>query len=375
MLEKGPDETRQFLGAIQKLVNNWLVTRSFTVGVSDTIADVSTLKTIVDIITQAKVQYVNRVLNTARDQAGHKAQGSLDETNNIKATVTNVEGKRIPYGFNRRTLPHYGKDDLGPESRGFVENSYLKGLTPQEFFFHAMGGREVTCLVVSRTPPDQLFLEPDIIKDNPNKPAYSAELDQLQKDRVNLRVILGQSWSRPKKCPAAFQHRYAKAIKLATLSRVVEGVKELVEAQQNATLFFQILLRSTLASKCVTLEHRLTETAFEWLLGEIESKFTSALVAAGEMAGVVAAQSIGEPATQMTLNTFHYAGVSAKNVTLGVPRLKEIMNIAKGCANSITSQIFLTPECAHDGDKAKFVQSQLEYTTLADVTRKHCHLL
>jgi len=39
-------------------------------------------------------------------------------------------------------LPHFGKDDYGPESRGFVGNSYLYGLTPEEFFFHAMGGRE-----------------------------------------------------------------------------------------------------------------------------------------------------------------------------------------------------------------------------------------
>ena len=54
----------------------------------------------------------------------------------------NVEGKRIPFGFNHRTLPHFIKDDYGPESRGFVENSYLAGLTPTEFFFHAMGGRE-----------------------------------------------------------------------------------------------------------------------------------------------------------------------------------------------------------------------------------------
>ena len=54
----------------------------------------------------------------------------------------NVEGKRIPFGFRHRTLPHFIKDDYGPESRGFVENSYLAGLTPTEFFFHAMGGRE-----------------------------------------------------------------------------------------------------------------------------------------------------------------------------------------------------------------------------------------
>ncbi len=43
----------------------------------------------------------------------------------------NVEGKRIPFGFVDRTLPHFLKDDYGPESRGFVENSYLRGLTPQ----------------------------------------------------------------------------------------------------------------------------------------------------------------------------------------------------------------------------------------------------
>lgn len=47
------------------------------------------------------------------------------------------------------------------------------------------------------------------------------------------------------------------------------------------------------------------------------------------MCGVLAAQSIGEPITQMTLNTFHFAGVSAKNVTLGVPRVKEIINVAR----------------------------------------------
>merc|ERR1711871_974253 len=53
-----------------------------------------------------------------------------------------VSGGRIPYGFRKRSLPHFPKDDLGDMSRGFVKNSYLNGLTPTEFFFHAMGGRE-----------------------------------------------------------------------------------------------------------------------------------------------------------------------------------------------------------------------------------------
>ena len=50
----------------------------------------------------------------------------------------NVEGKRIPFGFQRRTLPHFSKDDLGPESRGFVESSYLRGLTPQVSEVHRL---------------------------------------------------------------------------------------------------------------------------------------------------------------------------------------------------------------------------------------------
>ncbi len=105
---------------------------------------------------------VNKILNKARDDAGSSAQKSLAPFNNVKQMVVsgskgsflnisqmaacvgqqNVEGKRIPFGFRYRTLPHFTKDDYSPESRGFVENSYLRGLTPQEFFFHAMGGRE-----------------------------------------------------------------------------------------------------------------------------------------------------------------------------------------------------------------------------------------
>ena len=77
----------------------------------------------------------------------------------------------------------------------------------------------------------------------------------------------------------------------------------------------------------------------------------------GEMCGALAAQSLGEPATQMTLNTFHYAGVSAKNVTLGVPRLKEIINISKK-PKTPSLTVFLTGKAAKDAEKAKVSQCQ-----------------
>ncbi|PKU64515.1 DNA-directed RNA polymerase II subunit RPB1 [Dendrobium catenatum] len=187
--EVGPDAARKFLGHTQWLVNYWLLQNGFSIGIGDTIADVATMEKINETISKAKNDVkelikqaqekqlepepgrtmmesfenrVNQVLNKARDDAGSSAQKSLSESNNLKAMVTagskgsfinisqmtacvgqqNVEGKRIPYGFLGRTLPHFTKDDYGPESRGFVENSYLRGLTPQEFFFHAMGGRE-----------------------------------------------------------------------------------------------------------------------------------------------------------------------------------------------------------------------------------------
>jgi len=73
--------------------------------------------------------------------------GSKGKPTNITQVIgvvgqQNIEGARIRFGFNRRTLPHFQKDDNGPESRGFVKTNYFKGLKPGEFFFHTMGGRE-----------------------------------------------------------------------------------------------------------------------------------------------------------------------------------------------------------------------------------------
>ena len=99
-------------------------------------------------------------------------------------------------------------------------------------------------------------------------------------------------------------------------------------------------------------EHKLNLEAFEWVLGEIEAKFQQAQVQPGEMVGALAAQSLGEPATQMTLNTFHFAGVSAKNVTLGVPRLKEIINVSKK-PKTPSLTIFLRGQAAKDAEKCK----------------------
>lgn len=125
-------------------------------------------------------------------------------------------------------------------------------------------------------------------------------------------------------------------------------------------------LRSQLSSKNVILDHKLDKVSFSYVLGEIKSQFEQSLVNPGEMVGSIAAQSMGEPATQMTLNTFHFAGVSSKNVTLGVPRLKEIINVSRRIKTP-SLKIYLKDELKKQQKVVTQLGGQIEFTTLQDV--------
>lgn len=544
--EKGHRRTCVLISAIQVLVNHYVIMRGQSIGIGDTIADAHTDANVRATITGAQAEVtqlerraqegeltllpgksmmesfeveVNKVLNGARDTSGSSAQLSLLKSNNIKRMVSagskgsfinisqicacvgqqNVEGKRISYGFRRRTLPHFRMDDLGPESRGFVENSYLIGLRPSEFFFHAMGGREGlidTAVKTAETGYIQRRLvkamedvmvkydgtvrnsrssviqflygedgldgalvedqkldtlrstndsftkryhltEPDLhLQESSNSPYLSQAVLNDIHSGGDVTELLAKEWAQLKKDRDFLRHEVFKtgeaklplAVNIERLiwnakrifdvrqndrsdlspSKIVRGVelllrrtrvltsdedaeadaiardmlppdgsvsglqdealKELSEtAQLNATLLFQIHVRASLASKVVLSEHRLTRKAFTWLLIEIENRFQQALAPAGEMVGATAAQSIGEPATQMTLNTFHYAGVSAKNVTLGVPRLQEIINVSKR-TKTPSLVVYLRGDAVHDAERAKQVQAELQHTTLRHVT-------
>ncbi|EFC41754.1 RNA polymerase II [Naegleria gruberi] len=534
--EKGVNEGKKFLGQCQRVINHWLINRGFSIGIGDTIADKATMEQIEETIRKAEKDVklivkdaqegklraeagrtiqqsfenqVNKVLNKAREDAGNKAKKSLKDDNNIKSMVTagskgsyinisqiiacvgqqNVEGKRIPYGFRNRTLPHFAQDDHGPESRGFVANSYLRGLTPQEFFFHTMGGREGlidTAVKTSETgyiqrrlikAMEDIMVKYDgTVRDaqgnvvqflygedgmdahkvesqsidimnlsdakfqdkywynslgsspsftNPTESSVSMpsggilkesfistkvydeilkdpatylskvreEYKTLMEDRhilrteifpnaenkivmpVNLKRIIKNAQKEYGIHPSIGKpsdmnpiYVIEKIKKLCDDLVVIKGTDELsTEAQTNATLLFSMFLRSTFSSKVVLKELCLTQEAFDFLVGEIRMRFHNCLAQPGEMVGSVAAQSIGEPATQMTLNTFHFAGVSSKNVTLGVPRLKELLNVAKNIKTPGLT-IYLNNEYIGDFEKAKMVKEDLEYTTLGHVT-------
>ena len=88
------------------------------------------------------------------------------------------------------------------------------------------------------------------------------------------------------------------------------------------------------------------------LLEQIKLKYKQSIIQPGEMVGLIAAQSIGEPTTQMTLNTFHFAGISSKsNVTRGVPRIEELLSLTDKLKNpSLT--IYMHPEDETENEKA-----------------------
>lgn len=514
--EQGPDAAMAFFNGCQRVVNYWLLHNGFSIGIGDTIPDKGTIAKIEEAIQVQKDEVaeltakataneleslpgmnvretfesqVSKALNTARDKAGTKTEESLKDLNNAvqmarsgsKGSTINisqmtalvgqqsVEGKRIPFGFKYRTLPHFTKDDYSPESRGFVENSYLRGLTPTEFFFHAMAGREGLIDTAVKTAetgyiqrrlvkaledvmakydgtvrnslgdivqfvygedgldgvhiekqkvdhinlddkkfadrykldvmdtenpisPDLLEQANDISGDIDVQHLLDEEWEQLNRDRAMLRdVNFKKKDDEMMQLPMNVVRIIDSAKRLFKVddsqrsdlhpAEVIPQVKELlermvivrgddplsVEAQINATLLIKAQLRSRLAFKRVAIQMRLNKLAFAHVLGELESRFTRALVNPGEMVGVLAAQSIGEPATQMTLNTFHFAGVSSKNVTLGVPRLKEILNVA---TNIKTPSMVVYQE--GDGATqatAKLLRSAVEHTNLRSVTK------
>ncbi|MDD1675843.1 MAG: DNA-directed RNA polymerase subunit A'' [Methanomicrobiales archaeon] len=114
----------------------------------------------------------------------------------------------------------------------------------------------------------------------------------------------------------------------------------------------------------------ITEDQFTCIIEAVTKEYERTRIEACEAVGIVAAQSIGEPGTQMTMRTFHYAGVAEINVTLGLPRLIEIMDARKE-PSTPTMTIYLKPEFRSNRDRAREVSWQIEAAPLhefADIT-------
>lgn len=137
--------------------------------------------------------------------------------------------------------------------------------------------------------------------------------------------------------------------------------------ERNAKMLFKIGLYTFLNPKRLIFKVGMNKSQFDGMCERIIKEFNSNIVEPGEMVGVIASQSLGEPVTQLTLNTFHFTGIGAMGTaTLGVPRIKELLSLSKNIKTPITI-IRLTDEYKENREVAENIASSIKYTTLSDV--------
>lgn len=441
--EYGPKAAKEFLDNVMALITNWMLLSGFSVGVSDLMINETAKQKISEIIADKKDKVasivqsihdgtfqndtgksnatefeikVNGALNQAIQDTGievakHQLKnnrmvnmvesGSKGTKVNI-AQITacvgqqNVDGKRCPYGFSNRTLPHFNKFDDGPLARGFVENSFLQGLNPQEFFFHCMGGREGIIDTAIKTS-ESGYIQRRLIKAmedlkvcqdqtirgdtgnivqflygedgfNPEKvekqkiPSIGMNILDLQK---NYLISPSENWSKylDPNVLAAFtalkadarkdfysrmlahyqqilsdrQYMIEKVFKMVKKDEIyhpvnirriltnavvkfkqsgdylcdfdptyaldkIDYLKERLFVKENnpANRNYHILINSLLSPKYLMLNFKLTKSALDYVVEQIEYQYMEAFAAPGQLVGVIAAQSIGQPCTQMS---------------------------------------------------------------------------
>ena len=468
----GPTDTTMFLDSLQRVVEDYLVLNGFSVGISDLVADDSTKEGIVSIIKQRKREIENiqtlvhsdlfenntgktnqqefedqafSVLNKATQDAGKAVQESLSVENRLVAMIKSgskgdplniaqmiaclgqqsIEGKRIQNGLTDRTLPHYKKYDDGAEARGFIESSFIRGLTPQEFFFHAMTGREGLIDTAVKTA-DTGYIQRQLIKAledivvQHDGTVRDANMNVLQfyygEDSINAIKLETQSLPLSKMSrkdiretfgltkvtdwAAILQEGLVRSGEEASIASFVEEVLEdqrmLVEGVfqysafegvinapvnlprliLNTTVRFGLkntertdltpayvlaaiptliertkskhvriwgaLLRYYLAPHSIIVKERFTKVAFDTICELIVVAHMKTWVQPGEQVGILAAQSIGEPSTQLTLNSVDWDEriVIAKDGHIMTPMIGEFIDAyEQGCDPSRIQQL------------------------------------
>lgn len=410
-----PEMTVDFIDSLQAVVAAYLQNSGFSVGLSDLTTDADTLATITQSSEELKTKIeslqlqvhtglfdntsgrsnqeefeskVFQTLNKATTEAGKRGLTSLSKMNRMvnmvkcgsKGSDVNIaqmiallgqqaiEGKRIAYGFQDRTLPHFKRYDDGAEARGYIESSFVKGLSPAEFFFHAMTGREGLIDTAVKTA-DSGYLQRQLIKtmedlmiqhDGTVRDAgglmvqYSYGGDGTSATKIENQPIglggmsdaeitarftvedvagekaqayLGQVFAdrdmlvrnvwagRVEKSVQSAVHLprlIANAIQQLGLAagtgapvpgaHVLETIERIIQQTSPTNALWAALLRFHLNPRDLRALG-FTRAAFDWLAEQIVIRHLKSWATPGEMVGILAAQSLGEPTTQMTLNS------------------------------------------------------------------------
>jgi len=502
----------KFIDDLQNIVTEYMKNAGFSVGISDLISNQSTNEEIVKVITNKKndvknlidqVQLgvfenntgktneeefetqVNSILNQATAEAGKIGLKNLSEGNrfvemvkagskgsdlNISFMISclgqqNVDGKRIPYGFEHRTLPHFTKYDDSPSARGFVESSYINGLTPQELFMHAMGGRvglidtavktsttgyiqrrlikaledlmvnydmtirtnknkivqfhygddgidttkveDQDMPIVEMSTQDiynhylipeesgkvktlsNIFLKNTMTRLKKQQVEFAIEMNELVRQMIDIRTTIVKNVFKNKGdkvvcCPVSFNYiintiqgqcgiTSSSLVDITPLEayNIIQVYFDKLNKNYYCppTELFKTLFFYYLSPKELLVVKRFNQNSLILLLDTIVLSYKKSIVAPGEMVGMIAGQSLGEVSTQMTLNTFHFAGVASKsNVTRGVPRIEEILSLSSEIKNPSLS-VYLKPEDERQKDKARTIMYMLEHTRLEEVVK------
>ena len=441
----GPEAVRNFLDNNQRMLNKWLSEHCFTLGMGDCIPTSDDNKKIKDII-ETRIQNVNTIIKETNvgiynpdldakfihisleqdikeqlDGAKYDFEKYLKKTIDRKngMYITNSSGakgdvlsaicqtrgflgqtsiidRRVAFGYDKRTLPHFSKDDYGAISRGFIVNNFFNGLDPHEVFFHQMGGR-VGVIDTAIKTAESGYMQRRLIKaledlsvkyggtvrngvNNIVQFAYGDDgIDPCKLNKQELKLIEYSNEEMSKKyliteesmtllknimTADAYKEMTSQKDYINHLRTDYELVMEIRDTARksyfknmsvmNAVVFspvffprtiknardmfknqlgkksdltptyiraqlneletelsrylpkfslniFRALLYSNLSTKVSMIENKFNKVVFKFVIDTIREKYITSFVQPGEMVGIIGAQSMGEPLTQMSV--------------------------------------------------------------------------
>ena len=318
-----------------------------------------------------------------------------------------LEGRRVPTMVSGKTLPSFKPFETDAMAGGYVKGRFYSGIKPQEYYFHCMAGREGlidTAVKTSRSGYLQRCLTKQLegvhvsydnsVRDGDGSLIqflYGGDSVDVTKEShmTQFDFCLENYDSLLKKYnpSALIEHldvetalKYSKKSlkyrkKNENLAHYEQNIKyDPVLAKYNPAKYlgsvsenFQDKLESFLDSnsKLFKSHDSVNEKKFRALM---QLKYMRSLINPGEAVGIIASQSVGEPSTQMTLNTFHFAGHGAANVTLGIPRMREIIMTASAAIK--TPQMTLPIIADVSDDQADVFAKSISKVLLSEVVDK-----
>eukprot|EP00698_Gefionella_okellyi_P015266 TRINITY_DN4306_c0_g1_i1.p1 TRINITY_DN4306_c0_g1~~TRINITY_DN4306_c0_g1_i1.p1 ORF type:complete len:1591 (-),score=451.91 TRINITY_DN4306_c0_g1_i1:696-5468(-) len=280
-----------------------------------------------------------------------------------------LEGRRVPMMISGKTLPCFAPYDTSARAGGYITNRFLTGIKPQEYFFHCMAGREGlvdTAVKTSRSG----YLQRCLIKhleglrvhyDNTVRDSDGSVIQfQYGEDSLDpMKISFVEKFAFLAQNHKGLLNKMHSSKALLAQSAMSDALTKKMEAYISSNPDNLLVQRKKHRKNC-----QLTVDEFRKV---IHTKFMHSMVEPGEAVGLLAAQGVGEPSTQMTLNTFHLAGVGTVNVTLGIPRLREIIMTASKKIG--TPSMTLTMKSGSDKSMGEKFASDLSHLALYELIR------